>query len=117
MLRYIQKGKDTSKLKEDLKITIILKNQNELWLNNFRIRNGNENDIKNIEDIINDIPSNKLILKGLSDIHQKLLKIEKESDKTREELGQIITNIEKDNYKTLTACCPTQNGTIWNYQK
>lgn len=114
ILRCIQNGKDLSKLKDELKITITRKSQNELWLNDFHIGNGNEIDGKNMEDIINDLPSNRLILKGLSDINQSIIKLEKESEDIRMELGQIMTQIKKGRYETLVACCPTQDKTIYD---
>jgi hypothetical protein len=63
------------------------------------------------------LSSNKILLKGLTDLYQNISNIESESLKLQNEIKEIIDSINILQYKTLTACFPTQDTSIWNDSK
>ncbi len=60
----------------------------------------------NIIELIKNIPFHKDILDELKNLHQSLLNIQEKSDMIQPQLHTIIQNIQRNQYKTLTKCCP-----------
>lgn len=94
-------------------INIDRRNNNELWANNFLIGRGDENTRRNIENIINELPSDRIILRGLTDLNNAL-DIDGNTNELQNQLQNIIRNIGDRLYHTLTTCCPTQDTSIWD---
>ena len=50
-------------------------------------------------------------------LNNNALEIDKQTKKLRNQLQEIIRNIEDKQYHTLTECCPTKDKSIWDYSK
>ena len=90
-------------------------NGNLLALDGFLIGRGDEQQIRDMETIMRNIPEIRVILDAFRDLRNSRDDLNNRAQLIRD-LSQPFSNaIRHNEYQTLCSCCPTQNATIWDF--